>query len=348
MHEAVLAALPDCVIVWDAGGRVVYANPAFERLSGLSGCAWQGKLDTELGLHGEILELLTRQRRAVAHTATAVTGEMLYASSNAAEPLWLEYVMAPLTVSDGSPAAVVCVARDVTPKKDETRQLRTAEAQIKALFDRLVSVQEEERRRLARDLHDQLGQQLTALRMNLEVFRLQSQANSPVLDQLERTQRLADDLDRSIDFLTWQLRPDPLQHLGLPAALDQLVRTWSDRFAIEGEFESIGSAARLHPDVEINFYRITQEALHNVVKHAAATRACVLLELGAARATLTVEDNGRGFRLAPNGAGDHQLGLVSMRERAELVGGTLEIESRPQAGTTVTVRVPLQPGRDRR
>ena len=222
----------------------------------------------------------------------------------------------------------------------EVRVRAATEAQIKALFHRLISIQEDERRRIARDLHDQLGQQLTALRMNLEVFRLQNQADSAVLQQLERTQRLAEDIDRTIDFLTWQLRPEPLEHLGLAAALNQLVRVWSDRFAIEGAFQKTGDA-RLPSEIEENLYRIAQEALHNVVKHAEATRTSVLLEIETTRVTMTVEDNGCGFTSADNGDGRDQLGLVSMRERAELVGGKLEIDSSPDHGTTVVVRVPL-------
>jgi PAS domain S-box-containing protein len=232
--------------------------------------------------------------------------------------------------------------RDANTALEAEVEMRVVtEAQIKSLFRRLISVQEDERRRIARDLHDQLGQQLTALRMNIEVFRLQQPSDSPVLQQLDRTQRLADDIDRTIDYLTWQLRPEPLEHLGLAAALDQLVRNWSERFAIAGAFNETGAAQRLPSDIEVNLYRIAQEALNNVVKHARASGIRVLLEIQPTGVTLTVQDNGCGFPIPASGNNHDQLGLVSMRERADLLRGTFELESQPHGGTTVIVRVPL-------
>ena len=342
-HELVLESLADYVFVWDANGRVVFANTAVERLWGFGRDRWYGKTDGELGHGPELVRLLAQQRADVTQAAQPLSGEMLYTPPQTEESLWLEYCLSAIFGAPDQVRWIVCVARDITNRKHETTQLRTAEAQIKALFERLVSVQEDERRRIARDLHDQLGQQLTALRMNLEVFRLQSRADSAVLSQLERTQRLADDLDRTIDFLTWELRPDPLHHLGLVPALTQLVRTWAERFTIEADFQSIGAELpRLDSDVEVNLYRIAQEALHNVVKHAQAMRVSVLLEVSSARVTLTVEDDGRGFTLANDVAREHRLGLVSIRERAELIGGELEIDSSPGDVTTVTVRAPVR------
>src|SRR5262249_39804625 len=114
----------------------------------------------------------------------------------------------------------------------ENRERRAGEAQIKALFSRLVAAQEDERRRIARDIHDQMGQQMTALRMNLETWRLKSHGDPALLEQADRTQQLAEDLDQRIDFLTWQLRPATLDQSGLPAALRHLVTGWSERFGV--------------------------------------------------------------------------------------------------------------------
>lgn len=209
------------------------------------------------------------------------------------------------------------------------------------LIRRLVSVQEDERRRIARDLHDQLGQQLTALRMNLEVFRLQCELDESKLQQLERTQRLADDLDRSIDFLIWQLRPPALQRLGLCAALHALADSWRDRFALEAQCFTAGMEnMRLERDIEDNLYRIAQEALNNVVKHANATRVNVFLKCEGEWTTLLVEDNGDGFKVELDRINaDECLGLTSMRERAELIGARMRIDSAPGQGTAVTVRL---------
>jgi PAS domain S-box-containing protein len=224
----------------------------------------------------------------------------------------------------------------------EVRERRLAEQQIKALFRRLISTQEEERRRIARDIHDQVGQQMTALRMHLEALRARTENDLGIGAQVERTQRLAEELDQSIDFLTWQLRPSTLDHLGLAASLRGLVRGWAERFGIIAEFESSAPDMRLSPDVETNLYRIAQEALHNVVKHSQARTVSVLLSRRGYYAILVIEDDGRGFETAElAAAGGAGFGLVSMRERATLVGGELEIDSTPGAGTSIFVRVPL-------
>ena len=225
----------------------------------------------------------------------------------------------------------------------EARERDVAERQIKALFRRLISTQEEERRRIARDIHDQVGQQMTALRLHLEALRARAEDDLTMSAQVEGTQRLAEELDQTIDFLTWQLRPSTLDHLGLAASLKGLVRGWGERFGIIADFESSAPDLRLAADVETNLYRIAQEALHNVVKHAEARTVSVLLSRRDQHAMLVIEDDGRGFLPdAPpplhSAAG---FGLVSMRERATLVGGELEIDSTPGAGTSIFVRVPL-------
>lgn len=224
----------------------------------------------------------------------------------------------------------------------EVAERRGAESRIKALFERLVSAQEEERRRIARNIHDQLGQQITALRMNLERLRMQS-SEASMIAQAERTQQLAEELDRSIDFLTWELRPATLDHLGLASALRDLVEGWSDRFHIGAEYSLAGTPVRLPVHVEANLYRLVQEALHNVFKHAQASRVLVSFEGTDAEVLLTVSDDGQGFDIRHVGHGRSDcLGLVSMRERATLVGGELVLQSALGQGTSIRVRVPLR------
>lgn len=230
--------------------------------------------------------------------------------------------------------------------KSEVTVRQSAEAQIKALFKRLISVQEEERRRIARDIHDQLGQALTALRLQLELVRNDPSLPATLVQPVERSQRTSAEIDSSLDSLTWQLRPVALDHLGLQTALAGLVSGWMSRFGIAADYAWTGSEVpRLPPDVETNLYLIAQEALHNVYKHARASTVTVLLQHVGDTLQLTVEDDGQGFELAdgPAAAPEH-LGLVSMRERAALIGGTLQIES-SESGTTVLVRVPLDVAR---
>jgi signal transduction histidine kinase len=226
----------------------------------------------------------------------------------------------------------------------EVQERRAAEAQVKALFKRLMTVQEEERRRIARDLHDQLGQPLTALRLNLDALESRDVDPASFAERLARARGLAEELDQSIDFLTWDLRPSALDQLGLAAALAQLVNSWSERFTVSAEFASSWPEQfRLAAEAEANLYRLTQEALHNIIKHAGARHVSVLLEHRGDRAVLIIEDDGRGFAVSDvlAHAGSKCLGLVSMRERATLVGGELHIEAALGQGTSVFVYIPV-------
>jgi PAS domain S-box-containing protein len=236
------------------------------------------------------------------------------------------------------------LARTNSDLAAEVQERRAAEAQVKALFRRLVTVQEEERRRIARDLHDQLGQPMTVLRMELDALASRSADPSSITSQAARMRGIAEELDRNIDFLTWDLRPAALDHLGLAAALAKLVNSWSERFGIAAEFgASWPERCRLPPEVEANLYRLTQEGLHNIAKHAAARHVSVLLERRTDQAVLIIEDDGCGFVVddvstEPARGG---LGLVSMRERATLVGGEFHIESVPGIGTSIYVRIAM-------
>jgi signal transduction histidine kinase len=227
------------------------------------------------------------------------------------------------------------------------QRVRERTSEVRSLFERLVTAQEEERRRIARDLHDHLGQQLTALRMNLELLAGAVDDDPKVAPQAARIQRLAEDLDSAVDFLTWDLRPAALDHLGLSAALETLVAGWSERFGIAAEFkDGDGSALRLSAAQEANLYRVAQEALHNILKHARATHVNVALHRRGGDLLLAIEDNGRGFTVEPSAsrAAGSGLGVTSMQERAALIGGALSIESEPGRGTTIRVRVPVRSG----
>ena len=246
-------------------------------------------------------------------------------------------VMQPLR-SDGA-AGFVKICRDMTDKlaAEDVRRDRS-------MLQRLVTTQEDERKRIARDLHDTLGQQLTALRLKLEAVKSNYGAEPAMIKAIDETQLMAKKIDDDISFLTWELRPTALNNLGLRNALANYVAEWSKNFNIPAEFHTAKLArTRLVPEIEVNLYRIAQEALNNVVKHAKAKKVSVLLEFNRGEAVLVVEDDGRGFnpnartRRTDSGMG---LGLIGMRERAALFGGKLEIESARGKGTTVIARVP--------
>jgi signal transduction histidine kinase len=232
-----------------------------------------------------------------------------------------------------------------TAMREEVDVRRRVEHERLDLLRRIVTTQEEERRRISRELHDQLGQSLTALRLKLEGLSEEAGRRSKLRGRIEELTEIAQRLDADVDFLAWELRPTALDDLGLIVALSNYAQEWSKHFGVNVNFHSRGLGdTRLAPLVETNLYRIAQEALNNVAKHAGATSVDMLLERRDHHAVLIIEDNGRGFdpddvKVSESGRG---MGLVGTRERAALVGGSAEIESAPGGGTTVFVRVPAR------
>jgi PAS domain S-box-containing protein len=224
----------------------------------------------------------------------------------------------------------------------EVEVRKGAEARMRQLMTRLVNIQEEERRRIGRNIHDHLGQQLTGLRINLATLESQTSDMNGISDLAKKIQDLAEELDSSIDFVTWELIPGEIAEVGLAAALRELVNAWSRRFDVPAEFDCRGTVTTdLPQEVSSNLYRVTQEALHNIIKHARAKCVDVLFEIDDAGIKLIVEDDGDGFDPSSNGHDGHSLGLISMRERAAAIDGTFEIESSPGQGTTIFLRVPF-------
>ena len=219
-----------------------------------------------------------------------------------------------------------------------------AEERATALLERVVTVQEQEKRRLALNLHDHLGQQLTALKLALDAWRDAAPGTVEAQQRFDFIDKIVTRLDHDVDLLVWELRPAALDAVGLEAALGEFIRQWSAAQQFTVDFHaSLTDEPRMPPEVESHLYRIVQEALNNVSKHANATHASVLLERRAGEVKLIVEDDGGGFSLdAVRGNRKSGIGLAGMRERAASIGGELEVESSPGKGTTLFVRVPLR------
>jgi signal transduction histidine kinase len=190
-------------------------------------------------------------------------------------------------------------------------------------------------------MHDQFGQQLTALKLKLDALREDYGEDTSLCEQLEALQAIAAQLDADVDYLVWEMRPTVLDDLGLQAALSSYSQNWSKHFGVHVQLHASGmDEKRLTPEIETALYRIAQEALNNIAKHAQASHVAVVLERRADQISLIIEDDGAGFDLQQAfGADDKGVGLIGMRERAVLVGGTIEIESQPEVGTTVVVRI---------
>ena len=245
---------------------------------------------------------------------------------------------------DGRVVRVVGTHVDLTE-----RRKREAESARTELLAHLVSVQEDERRRIARDMHDQFGEHLTALSFRIALLKEAcARADSADLaGHAESLDAIAQRLDRDVDHLVWELRPTALDDLGLRAALTNYIQEWSRRANVAAELHTSGLLDdRLAPEVETALFRIAQEALNNVAKHSRARRVEVILERRSDCVLLILEDDGVGFERSQRGGGGQGFGLVGMQERAILVGASVQIESTPGKGTTIFVRMalPMGPG----
>ncbi|MCC6329711.1 MAG: PAS domain S-box protein [Acidobacteria bacterium] len=227
----------------------------------------------------------------------------------------------------------------LTAEIEERRELEKIRAD---LVHRIVGAQEDERKRIARDLHDQLGQRLTALRLKLASLR-DNVSDSPQVESVDQLVEIAARLDSDVSFLAAELRPASLDDFGLQEALRMYASEWSILFGIRAEFHSnVGPNARLSEDAEIHLYRIAQEALNNISKHANASEATVTLERFKKGVALVIEDNGVGFDTSaePEAVDGHGYGLAGIAERAKLIRAEFEVESTPGSGTAIYVRIP--------
>jgi PAS domain S-box-containing protein len=236
------------------------------------------------------------------------------------------------------------VVRIVGTHFDLTERKRAdAERARTELLSRLVFAQEDERRRIAREMHDQFGEQLTALNLRIRMLKEACADDAGLREQIVALTTVAQRLDRDVDHLVWELRPTALDDLGLRAALANYINDWSQRVHVSAQLHTTGLLDdRLPSETETALYRIAQEALTNVAKHSQAKNVEVILERRADHVLLIVEDDGVGFDPGgAAGAADPGFGLLGMQERAALIGATLQIESSVGAGTTVFVRMPV-------
>jgi signal transduction histidine kinase len=224
-------------------------------------------------------------------------------------------------------------------------ELKAKEQMRLQLLEKVISAQEDERKRVARELHDETGQSLTSLMVGLKVLESTTRLEE-VRGKAAEFRALIAEILQDVHDLAFQLRPSLLDSLGLAAAVQRLAEDYAEKLGIHIDCQAVGvEGRRLPPGTETALYRIVQEALTNVAKHAEAKNVSVILRHGEASVLAIVEDDGKGFPVAEvmgSAAKDKRLGLFGMEERAALVAGKLTIESAPGEGTTVFVEVPFE------
>lgn len=330
----------------EPGPRIVFVNAAIERMTGY-------KKEELLGKSPRILQGPDTDREALKRIRTALdtqtpSHEEILNYTRDGKPFWLEMRIVYVPPEDAhGKSYFIGIGRDVTARRDQQRRLQHSEQRLRRMNHALESVREQERSRIARDLHDDLGQTLTAMKLELGLL-LEGEAPLAPLqrDKLQRLCGIADSAVDQIRDIAANLRPSLLDHAGFLAALQWCVQEANERLSAQVVLATgPGCDRTLSDEVAIGLYRILQEALTNVSRHSDAKNVRVYYAAPFNRPRLEVRDDGIGFELEQAELAN-SLGLLSLRERAAQLGGKLLLESAKGQGCTIIVELPEQNEKD--
>jgi signal transduction histidine kinase len=256
-----------------------------------------------------------------------------------------QFALLPLPAEEAELSDVLILATEVTEQVLKANaELQLSREQLQVLSRRLVESLENERRTIAQELHDESSQALTVLKLGLAQLRRATPAAEETHQRIEELERIVAGVMENLHRLSRHLRPASLDRYGLVAALEQFTDDFQRQSGLHIDFVTAGlETERLPSTIETALYRIVQEAVTNAARHAEATHVGVIVEKRGERAVAIIEDNGRGFDVE-EALRCGRLGLLGMRERAEMLGGTLTIESEPGTGTALYVHVDCSRG----
>jgi PAS domain S-box-containing protein len=333
MFRSIAENAPNFIIELDREGQILFLNRVYPHLR-------------KEELLGSRLQDWTREEyRGIMSAAIArvfETGESQSFEAQGEGPdntlAWYSSRLGPVIVS-GKVASAIMIAHDITQFKRHEEQLREYAQRLQALSRKLIEVQEQERRHLARELHDEIGQILTGLKLSLDLSVRDSQ--NDVLSNLEEAQQLVKDLTARVRDLSLHLRPTMLDDLGLLPALLWHFQRYTGQTNIQVNFEHGGLDRRLTAELETGIYRIVQEALTNAARHANVKEIRVSIRLHDDNLVLSIEDEGLGFDSTKVVAARASSGLSGMQERAVLLGGRFLVQSATGSGTRLLVEFPI-------
>jgi len=343
--ELLFQSAPNGVLVVDGRGCIVLLNARIEKQFGYAAAE----------LVGKSIELLIPERHRSRHVALRAAyvsgphsgpmgaGRDLFGRRKDGSEFPIEVQLNPINAKGGT--FVSAAVMDISERRRSADALTSALNERDEMRRRFLQAQEDERLRLAHELHDQSGQSLAAAMVELKV--VEDSIDETSRERLRRLRTRLDHLGRTLRHVAWELRPPSIDELGLSSAIMTYAADWSTQFGIDCDVHcSDDRIDELPDDIRTTIYRVTQEALTNVAKHAAsATSVSVIIERAGNVLRLTIEDDGCGFdedARAVAGPDRRGLGLAGMRERLLLIGGTFQVESAPDSGTTIFVRIPLE------
>jgi PAS domain S-box-containing protein len=323
------------VTIKDRNGRFVSMNPAYCRITGYSAEELR-TLNLKKLIHPEDLEQnLPEMRQYLAGKRSSGIREKRYVTKSGAT-IWVQNSLSMICGEDQSVFGSIMLTEDVTSRK-------RAEAELQQLSGRLLELQDQERRRIARDLHDSTGQDLVALSTSLVQLRSEIPSSYRRLRKIAlQCQSLAEGCTREVRTLSYLMHPPILDEYGLMDAIRNYVRGFTKRTGIQIELEVSPRLGTIAKDVEVVLFRIVQESLTNIQRHSGSSEATIRIQHNSNRVTLEIMDRGRGIPTEKKHKNGVQMGvgIASMQERLKQIGGQLEVDSGGD-GTTVRVRLRL-------
>ncbi len=341
--QLVTRATSDVVYDWDLATNSIWWNENMRLLFGYDGTTRELGLETWTSLlHPE-----DRGRVGTSLSTAVSSGKQFWADEyrfRRADGSYANVLDRGYIVHDANnqPVRMIGAMMDITERKLAEQRLRDSREQLRALTAHLERVREEERTRIAREIHDELGQALTGLKMDLSWFASRLDNQPALVERSAGMLKLIDSTVHAVRRLSTELRPAILDSLGLIPAIEWLAQEFEKRTGIECDFVSADDDLSLDQDKTTALFRICQEALTNVTRYAGATAVHIVLETEDGQVLLQISDNGRGITEKEKKA-TNSFGLLGMRERARLLGGTFEVAGEAGKGTTLTVRVPASP-----
>src|SRR5579871_30976 len=338
--ETIFDHIPVMLCHWK-GNRILRVNRGFECRLG-----WSLEETQALGVDGLLKACAPTEeaRQEVTNFVHHASGEWGEQRTRRKDGRIIDTAWANLRLADGS---TVGIGRDISEQKFVEEQLRSQNEQLHAFSARLHSAREEESARIAREIHDEFGCMLTTLRWDLVTCEAlavklgQLQDTGQLQTKIEGMVKLVDGAFTALRRIVSELRPSVLDHLGLADAIEWQTRQFQERSGITCQWESSVERLNLNSEQSTAVFRISQEALTNILRHAGATRVEVSLAEEDSAVVLKIRDNGRGITNQEKQA-ENSLGLGGMLQRARMAGGTVDISGAVNEGTVVTVRVPLQ------
>jgi PAS domain S-box-containing protein len=336
---------PHKIFMKDRNFQYVTVNENFSQDFGLRPEEFVGKVDYDFSPK-ELSDKYREDDKQVMETGQAKELEEWYVPGG--RKIWVHTTKRPVRDKDGGIIGIFGIFWDISKRKQAEDELRDSHKQLRALAARMRTVREEERTRVAREIHDVLAQELTSLKIDVTLLaRLLAQSpgeleQSLVREKLAGMALATDTAIQSVQKIATELRPVVLDSLGLGAAIEWQAKDFQARTGIGCRARLAARNLLLDRDRSTALFRILQESLTNVVRHAAATQVEIVLQCKAGCVKLTIQDNGRGIQESQANA-PSAVGLLGLRERALLLGGRCEISGRPGEGTRVEVRIPLAP-----